>query len=191
MHIPGGITRCSCRKSPWYTSITCSPSVSAIFTGSRVTGCFCHILKLFKDFHPIYPEISPVHFKIESRPERRRIPGIVHHNVGDTKTRGSKSQRPHTGTGINKKPGRGFSHMLFNRPDLRITRARELDMDKRLLFIHDKRAGGKGKDIGPHIAPGEKIVHFWARTSDQDVQFPVQSSRSLPHPAVQALHQQA
>jgi hypothetical protein len=42
--------------------------------------------------------------------------------------------------------------------NLRVPCSRELDVDKGLLLIHHKRAGCKGKYIGPHIAACKEFI---------------------------------
>jgi len=61
------------------------------FPDDRVAG---HIPKILEDPHLSDIEISAVDFGVERRPERRRIPGIVHDHVRHAKARRNKPERP-------------------------------------------------------------------------------------------------
>jgi len=123
----------------------------------------CHIFYLLEDPHAPDVQVLPVDFQVECGPERRGVPGIVHHHVRNTETCCHKTKRTYSRTCIDKERYRRFSHVHHYRAELRVSSPGKLNVDKGLLFVHHQGAGGERKDIRTYIAAGKEFIDPWDR----------------------------
>src|SRR5512135_2938182 len=78
--------------------------------------------------------------------------------MGNAKAGSDESERSHPRAGIDEIVCRWFPHMQHNRADFGIPRAREFDVNQRLLLVHHQLTGGEREDICPNVTSCKKII---------------------------------